>query len=156
MSEHAEANFSVTGKAGGTLVTLRADSYQEFVANAQAALGAAEGQTYASSVFRDALLKDVPSGAATANLNKTVGPVTVVPEQPVPSVPNNVVPMPNAQPQAVPNPPTVPYPGDCQHGPRKYKSSQTKRGTWSRWECALDWQSGNDAYNAQRCQAVNA
>lgn len=153
----AEAAFSVTGKAGNTLVTLRGDSYQEFLGNAQQALGQVEGQAYAQAVFRDALLKDVPVAAATATVNQTVGPVTVVPDQggSVSSgVPNNVVPMPQAQPQAVPNPPTVPYPGDCAHGPRVYKSSQTKKGQWTRWECAVPWQSNAD--NSARCAAINA
>src|SRR6266498_1483474 len=36
-------------------------------------------------------------------------------------------------------PPTVTYPGDCEHGPRAYFSKSPKGKPWPRWECALPW-----------------
>lgn len=143
--------FSTNGFNGGVSVGIRADSYAEFVQLAQEVYGPEAGQAFAKSVFQT-LLDQVPEAKAVANLNN--GGVAVQSVQPQ-AVPNNVVPMPQAQaqPQAVPNPPTVQYPGDCVHGPRKFKSIRTKNGQWRFWECALPYQ--NNADNSQRCQNIN-
>src|SRR6266705_1951921 len=49
-------------------------------------------------------------------------------------------------------PPTVEYPGDCQHGPRAYFSKNPRDGSpWPRWECALPFTREN---KAERCPNV--
>lgn len=136
-----EANFSATCKIGtgydAPLVTLRGDTWDEFVKNAQDALGEEEGKTVAQELYRLAFTRATQMGQAVANVTRAM-PGSKVLEQPT---------SPPAQQQADPvNPPN--YPGDCPHGPRKYVESNTTKGMWRRWECAnRDWKS---------CKSVNA
>jgi hypothetical protein len=162
-----EAPFSVTGKAGGLLVTLRGDSYEQLVANAEAVLGREAGLTFVQEVYSQAL--QTPMSAAVATVAKTLGPVSSV-GQPLPVPGPRAAPTPESAWQAPSAPtattapalaiiaaaPPVEYPGDCVHGPRSYRDSMAKGRPWRRWECAVPWDRDNAASNAQRCKAVNA
>lgn len=142
--------FATNGFNGGVSAGIRADNYQEFLSLAKQVYGDAEGEAFAKNAF-DQLLSAVPTAQAVRNVNSQLGPVSVVSNTPVPAPQSNVVQMPQPQAQAGGLPPGVQYPGDCAHGRRQYKSSQTKRGTWTRFECAVPW--SKDA--TDRCQAIN-
>ena len=167
-----EAPFSVTGKAGGRdglLVTLRGDTYAELVANATQVIGdPVAAETFIKEVYGQAL--QTPMSAAVATVAKTLGPVSTIgqplpvpghaaPSEPVTAAPWQVAPAPPAAATApatapVAGPP-VEYPGDCVHGQRVYRDSMARGRPWRRWECAVEWQKGNDASNTARCRAVN-
>lgn len=160
--------FTASGFNGGITVGIRGDSYAEFLQHSQEVFGPTAGQVFAQEVFAK-LLQEVPAALAAHNANQAVGPVSVIGQvstyaqqgsgvsvasqpQPVAQPATNVVPL--QQPTAS-NPPTIPYPGDCAHGPRTYKSTRTKNGQWNRWECAAEWRKGDDTWNSARCAAVN-
>lgn len=151
--------FAITGFGGGISIGLQADTYEEFVTLARQVFGDAAGTIFASEAFAS-LARDVsPTAAAAVVAGQTVGPVSVVGQlsqpqqaavapQPVAQPATNVVPL---QQPAVSNPPTLPNPGPCAHGPRVYKSTRTKNGQWTRWECAIPWSNGATG----RCEAIN-
>jgi hypothetical protein len=70
-----ESSFSVTGKAGGLLVTLRGDSFEQLVANAEAVLGREAGLTFVQEVYSQAL--QTPTSAAIATVAGRLGPVSL-------------------------------------------------------------------------------
>lgn len=146
MSDNEAKLFAISAFGGGVSVGIKADSYDEFVALAKQVYGDIPGETFASEIFNQ-LSQYTPTAQGAANVNKVLGPVSVVSNNPQ----SNVVPMPQSQAQSGGLPPGVQYPGDCAHGRRQYKSSQTKRGTWTRFECAVPW--SKDA--TDRCQAIN-
>ena len=148
----AESPFSATVKgARNELFTLRGDTFAEFQANAQAVLG--EGAAAFLGDYAAAFGGSMTPGQAVANIAAQI-PVAAPPVQaPVSTIGGFTPPSAPAVPAAAPAaPPTAPYPGDCAHGARQFKSSQTKRGLWARWECAIPW--SRDAQG--RCAAVNA
>ena len=161
-----EAPFSVTGKAGQLLVTLRGDNFAELVTNATLVLGdATAAEQFVKEVYSQAL--QTPMSAAVATVAKTLGPVSTV-GQPLPVPGHQAAPSTEAPWQAPSAPaattapatapvagPPVEYPGDCVHGQRVYRDSMARGRPWRRWECAVEWQKGNDASNAARCKAVN-
>jgi len=165
-----ESSFSVTGKAGGRdglLVTLRGDSYAELVINAAEVLGSAEAaDAFIKEVYAQAL--QTPVSAAIATVAKTLGPISSV-GQPLPVPGHQAAPTPESTWQApepsaattapalaiVPAVPPIDAPPACVHGPRVYRDSMARGRPWRRWECAVEWQKGNDASNAARCKAVN-
>lgn len=159
--------FTASGFNGGVTVGIRGDSYDEFINLAQQVYGKAAGAIFARDVF-DRLLKEFPAAKAAAVADQNIGPVSVVGQiaQPVTAVPavqqTNVVPLQQPQPVAQPtqsvaalNPPGVANPGPCAHGPRVYRDSMAKGRPWRRWECALEWRKGDQAWNSQRCANVN-
>lgn len=145
----AEAAFSVTAKTrNGDLSTIRGDSYPEFAANLEAALGA-EGAGLYLSEYRAAFGVTNPQGAAVAAL-QTAGVTAAPPASTLggQQVGGFTPPAPVAN--AVP--PTATYPGDCAHGRREYKDKPSARGPWNRWECALPYSAAN---KSARCAAIN-
>jgi hypothetical protein len=155
----SEAPFSITGKGSlNELVTLRGDSWAELVAHATEAVGAA-GEKYVQDAYAHAFRSDA-FPPAVANVAAALGPVSVIGNG---AVGNGPLPQPGVVPQPAPAaapvagpPPTAQYPGDCVHGVRPFKNSNTARGAWQRWDCASPWVKGNDAHNATRCRAINA
>jgi hypothetical protein len=132
----AEACFSVTAKGPGQeLVTLRGDTWGELIANSRDA-GVDVARLYAAAF----------------------GAVSSIPDE-VQAVANVVQAFPQAAPVAQPvqQPQAAPSGGpSCAHGARTFKDTQTSKGQWKRWECAIPWQPRNDAGNAARCKPINA
>ena len=148
MSEEARINVA-TGFNGGLSVSLRADSYEEFLTLACTLYGDEAGEIFAADIL-DTMLKSVPSAKATAVLHSAVGPVSVVGTVPVPQ-PGASADSPPWEP--VQAPPMPNYPCPCTHGARIFKESVTSKGPWKRWDCALPWQKGMDP--SLRCKAIN-
>lgn len=159
----------------GTILVLGAEQWSDFVALAQAALGAGSNAV----INQFAALVPASAGAVTeqqavANIQQafpnaqvsTVGqplpqPGNVVPfPQPLNSAQQNsgvpVLPVASQAPQAAAAAPVVPpgvdYPGDCPHGTRVYVDKPAKGRPWRRWECAIPW---SPETKDQRCKPVN-
>lgn len=140
----AEACFSVTAKGPGQeLVTLRGDTWDEFVANSNAA-GVDVARLYASAF---GAAQSAPQSFPLAVPDEAQAVANVVQAFPQAAPVAQPVPQPQAAPSAGPS---------CAHGPRVYKDTNTAKGQWQRWECAIPWQPRNDAGNAARCRPVNA
>lgn len=153
MSDEAKV-FAITGFGGGVSVGIKADSYDEFVGLAKQVYGDTKGEQFALEIFNN-LSQYAPTAQAAGNVQAVFPAATPVADPPF--VPNNVVPMPTATaPVVAATPPTLVNPGPCNHGPRQYKSNLARGKQWNRWECALEWKRGDNAWNAQRCQPVNA
>lgn len=142
-----EAKFSVTKN----FHTLRGDSLEEFQANVESILGPASwGKVVAS--FQEAYGVGASEAQALQNIqnafpNAQAAPTSTVGQPlPAPAPASPVVPF---------APPTVAYPGDCQHGQRVYVDKPARGNPWRRWECAQPWQKGAVAANAARCKPVN-
>lgn len=162
-----EAPFSATAKIGSgydaPLITLRGTSWVDFVANAKAALGDAEGEAFAKTVYAKAFGSIAGQAEAQAEqvVQSTFGGQPIAPPQA--PLPSNVTPFPTvpqpgqayapAPQAAAPAPPGAAYPGDCQHGQRTFKDSNTKNGQWRRWECAMPYARETQQF---RCKAINA
>lgn len=145
----AEAAVSVTVKsAKGDLHTLRGDNWDDFVANATAALGS-DAATFLAGV-RQTFGSTAPFPSvqderqAMASINQAF-PGT----QPVSTV-GQPLPQPGAAAPAAP--PTLAYPGDCAHGRREYRDSVARGKQWRRWECAVPWSKDSAA---GRCKPLN-
>lgn len=138
--------FAITGFGGGVSLGIQADTYEEFLALAQQVYGDEDGAQFAAEAFDG--LRKLTAPTATAVSNLAAGGVV--------SGYSNVVKMPQAAPAApaVPAgpPPTLAYPGDCEHGQRQYKDTIARGKPWRRWECALPW---SREIAAQRCKAIN-
>lgn len=144
--------FAVSGFGGGLSAGIRADSYGEFVELAQQVYGEAEGLAFAESAFAQ-LRAAAPVAQAVHNVQKVMGPVQVVSNAPADQAQGGqVYQMPQRQQAAPAVPPGLDYPGDCEHGPRRYLDTQTARGQWRRWDCALPWSREN---SSSRCKAIN-
>ena len=139
----AEAAFRVTVKdAKNNLCTVGGDSYAEFESNLTELLG-----HDAADAFLDgyrAAFGGAPSAGVVPSMQQAEATVIQAFPQAAP------VPQPVPQPQPVAAAPSGP---SCQHGPMKYKESETKRGTWKRYECSIPWRPNAD--NSARCSSVN-
>ena len=137
---NAEAGFSATVKdSRNNLLTIRGDSHQDFKQNLSDALGGPNAEAFLSD-FTAAFTGVQSTSQAAATVTATLG--------------GNVIPLP--QPGSVVAQPAGPPPmsadgGSCIHGPRVYKDTQTAKGPWRRWECAIPW--SREAVG--RCKAVN-
>lgn len=152
MSE--EAAFSVTKQ----FHTIRGTDLAEFKQNVESLLGDGSFGDVASS-FQVAFglgLSDL--GRAVENVDKTLGPVTVLP-QPQSTVggvpaPAPYATVPQSQGPAVRTaPPLTAYPGDCAHGARVYVDKPAKGRPWQRWECSIPWAPNLPA--GARCKPEN-
>ena len=135
----AEAAFSVTAKGPGQeLVTLRGDTWDEFVANANAA--GVDGASYYAAAFRQSGAPAPTTEQAVQNVVNTFPGAAPVAPLPQPGAP---APAPVAGPG-----------GSCAHGARVWKDTAGKGGQqWKRWECSIPWRPNAD--NTQRCKPVN-
>lgn len=131
--------FAITGFGGGVSVGIKADSYTEFLNLAKDVYGDSVGELFAVGVFEH-LRRFAPEATAVASVEQSVGGVQVV-TPPVSTV-GAALPQPPAAPQgnvAPLAPPSVPYPGDCEHGRRVYRDTKARGRDWRRWECAIPW-----------------
>ena len=145
--------YTVSGRFGEVTVTVRADSYGELQQALSEQLDAVAVDVFLDELFTEAFLGASESARATRAINRGV-PVQAV--QNGPAVPQQATPVPQATPQPqVPSspPPTVTYPGDCQHGRRIYTDSVVRGSQWRRWECPVPW---SRQTASTRCRAVNA
>lgn len=136
-----EATFQISGKAGDVIVLVRGDTYADLLA---AATAAGVDSEQVAKFFASAFGGNVPEAKAVAVVTQQLGATPV---------PQSSVGQPLPQPGVVPAPPTAGYPGDCPHGQRQFKSSNTTRGSWSRWECAIPWSKG--LAKGARCEPIN-
>ena len=146
----AEAAYRVTVKnSKGHLYTLGGDSYADFEKNLTDALGA-DGAGLFLSDYREAFgVQPVSEAQAVANVQAAFPGTTVAP--PVSTIGGFTPPGAPAAAPVSALPPTVIYPGDCQHGARQFKDSIARGKPWQRWECAIPW--SKDAQG--RCKPVN-
>lgn len=152
----AEAGFSATFKdSKGNLLTLRGDDWSAFSKNAEDALGAVNAESFLNH-FTGAFTGVESTAQAVGHVQAAFPQAAQV--QPQATIGGNVVPMPTpGQVHAQPEQPPAAIGGGappCNHGPRVYRESQTSKGLWRRYECAIPWQKNAD--NSQRCKAINA
>ena len=147
--------YTVSGRFGEVTVTVRADDGDALRDRLVRYLDEASVDVFLDELFTEAFLGGSEAARATRNVNRSV-PVRAVSHN-GPAVPQQGVPVPGpqGQSQAVSTPPpTVTYPGDCQHGQRVYIDSVVRGSQWRRWECAIQPWTRQNANS--RCRAVNA
>jgi hypothetical protein len=143
----AEACFSVTAKGPGQeLVTLRGDTWGELIANSRDA-GVDVARLYAAAFGVREQAPAIPPAGQFAVPDESQAFHNVVQAFPQAAPVAQPVQQPQAAPSGGPS---------CAHGARTFKDTQTSKGQWKRWECAIPWQPRNDAGNAARCKPINA
>jgi len=145
--DQAKINVA-TGFNGGVSVSLRANTAAEF----DSLLADVKLSPTLAALLAALPAAQDPAGfaQATATVQAAIPGTTVIP-QPTSTV-GQPLPQPGAAPSPAAPPPTAPYPGDCQHGPRVYKDTIARGNPWRRWECAIPWSKEN---SGQRCKPVN-
>jgi hypothetical protein len=141
MPDESKINVA-TGFNGGISVSLRADSADELDA-----LVASVAASRSASLFTEVTTR--VTFAATSEQQALANVQQAFPQA------SNVVQMPTQSQQItaalVGPPPGVAYPGDCDHGVRKYVDKPANGRPWQRWECAIPWSRGVQG----RCATVN-
>lgn len=148
--------FTVSGRYGDVSLTVRADTFDDLTAQLTIGLGdTAATDVFVNELFTEAFLGSSEAARAARQVNRSVGVSAV--SHSGPDVPQTTVPVPGPESHAqaqTSNPPGVTYPGDCQHGRRRYVDNTLpgQSRPWRRWECARPW----SRQNAQtQCRAVS-